>query len=307
MLPVYGLILLGGVLRKTAILQREADKSLMRLVLNCLYPCLIITKMLSSEAVKDFSLVLWTLPSAFCIILIGLILSKLGGILFQIPKGPDRNTFSTTCGVQNYGFAAIPIVMALLPADSLGVLFVHSIGVEFAFWTLGIAFLQGKPGLHLKSLLSGPILAVSLGLILVYSGGATLFHSSFFTPFRTIMLWLGESSFTFALILVGASLFDELKQCIPTWRVASAAAILRLGILPAIILLITFSLPLPYDLKCILTVQAAMPSAVMPIVLSRFYGGSPTIASQVVLVTQGLGIFTIPLWITFGFNLLSPS
>ena len=304
-LPMYGLIILGGVLRKLRVLNQEADASLMKMIINCLYPCLIIDKILSSEAVKDVSLVAWTLPVGFIIILIGLFLCKAGARLFKIPRGPQRNTFATTCGIQNYGFAAVPIIIALFPEDLLGVLFVHSLGVEIALWTIGIAILQGEIPKNFKSLLSAPILAVVVGLGLVFSGlGDSAKSVDYFSPMFTIMNWLGACSFPMALMLVGATLSDELRSCIPTLKLSIVAVILRLALIPSIILALIYYLPLPYDLKLVLVVQAAMPSAVMPIVLSKLYGGHPATAGQVVIVTQGLGIITIPLWITLGLKVL---
>lgn len=306
-LPVYGLIVLGGVLRKTGLLRREADGSLMKVMINCLYPCLIVDKILLSEAVKDVSLTLWTLPLGFFFITMGLALSKLGAFLVGIPAGKQRNSFAMTCGIQNYGFAAVPIVLALFPADLLGVLFVHSLGVEVALWTVGIAVLQGRAPTRFKSLLSAPIVAVVVGLTLSLSGaGDALKGASVLTPGFTMLSWLGACSFPVGLLLIGATLWDELKHCLPTLRVFFTSAVLRLGILPLLMLGVTYVLPLPAALKLVLVVQAAMPSAVMPIVLSRMYGASASTAGQVVLVTQGLGILTIPFWISFGLELLSP-
>ncbi len=304
-LPMYGLIILGGCLRKAGILQREADSSIMRLVINCLYPCLIIDKILASEAVKDASLVAWTLPVGFLVIILGLAISRLGGRLFRLPAGPDRNTFSCTTGIQNYGFAAVPIVMALFPEDLLGVLFVHSLGVEIALWTFGIATLQGRLPREFKSLLTAPVIAVVVGLVLVFTGlGDWLTQQEALSPPLTIMNWLGGCSFPIALMLVGATLSDELRASIPTLRVGVAATSIRLLILPCLIIGLIYLIPLPSDLKTILLVQAAMPSAVMPIVLSRIYGGNPAIAGQVVITTQVIGILTIPLWISLGLQLI---
>ena len=304
-LPMYGLIVLGGFLRKRSILKPEADSSIMALVINCLYPLLIIDKILASEAVKSPTLALWTLPTGFLIIGGGIALAKLVGAFFRIPSGPQLNTFATTSGIQNYGFAAVPIVMALFDDSLLGVLFVHSLGVELALWTVGIAVLQGKRPTHFRSLITPPVLAVIIGLALVYTGlGDWLKSTAALSPAMTIMNWLGASSFPMALILVGATLSDQLRNSIPTIKMAFASSLIRLALFPALFLLLIYVIPFPPDLATILVIQAAMPSAVMPIVLARLYGGHPATAGQVVITTQVLGIITIPLWISFGLSML---
>jgi len=304
-LPMYGLILLGACLRRARVLQPEADGSMMKLVIHCLYPLLIIDKILASQAVRESSLILWTIPTGFIIIALSLLLAKLGAATARIPQGPERNTFAMTCGIQNYGFAAVPIIMALFHQDLLGVQFVHSLGVEIALWTLGIAVLRGRRPTNLRSLLAPPVLAVLIGLALVYTGlGDLLLAAPALQPGVTMMQWLGACSFPVALMLVGATLADNIRQARPTLPVGTASIALRLLLLPALILLAVWLIPFPPELATLLVVQAAMPSAVMPIVLSRLYGGHPATAVQVVMVTQLLGIITIPLWITLGLRLL---
>jgi predicted permease len=52
--------------------------------------------------------------------------------------------------------------------------------------------------------------------------------------------------------------------------------------------------------KQVLVLEAAMPSAVFPIVLAKLYKGDPTTAIRVVLGTAVVSLVTIPLWIEFG-------
>ena len=305
-LPMYGLIILGGFLRKWKVLLPEADGSLMKLVINCLYPLLIIDKILASEAVKDVNLILWTIPTGFLVITLSIFLAKVLAKVGKIPEGPVRNTFATTTGIQNYGFAAVPIIMALFPKGLLGVQFVHTLGVDIALWTVGIATLQGKRPKSFRSIFTGPVIAVLVGLVLVFTGlGDQIKSTEALSPIVTITNWLGACSFPIALMLVGATLSDELKQALPTIRLFFMSTLVRIILLPVIILSAIWLIPFPQDLASILVIQAAMPSAVMPIVLSRIYGGHPATAVQVVVTTQLIGIITIPLWITLGLYILS--
>ena len=52
--------------------------------------------------------------------------------------------------------------------------------------------------------------------------------------------------------------------------------------------------------KRIIIVQAAMPSAMLPIILAKHFDGDANVALQVVLSTSVLGLLTIPWWIQFG-------
>jgi hypothetical protein len=53
-------------------------------------------------------------------------------------------------------------------------------------------------------------------------------------------------------------------------------------------------------LKQVLVVQAAMPTAVISVIVARIYGGQPLVAVQIILGTTALAVFTIPFWIKFG-------
>jgi hypothetical protein len=49
-----------------------------------------------------------------------------------------------------------------------------------------------------------------------------------------------------------------------------------------------------------MVVQAAMPTAMVSIILARAYNGHPRTAVQIVLGTTALGIVVIPLWLRAG-------
>ena len=75
---------------------------------------------------------------------------------------------------------------------------------------------------------------------------------------------------------------------------------LRLGALPVLLLLLAKFLPCSVELKRVIVVQAAMPVAMVSVILARLYGGHPRTAVQIVLGTTAVGIFTIPLWLKAG-------
>ena len=63
-------------------------------------------------------------------------------------------------------------------------------------------------------------------------------------------------------------------------------------------------LPLPLELRRVLVLQAAMPAAMFPVVMAKYYGGDPATAVRIVLATSLAALLTIPLWLGFGLALL---
>ncbi len=118
----------------------------------------------------------------------------------------------------------------------------------------------------------------------------------------TAVHWLGQSAIPLALLLIGAIVADHLDDARggSAVQVVTVAALVRLGVMPVLFLLLAKFLPCSIELKRVLILQAAMPSAVLPIVLTKHYGGDARTALQVVLGTSLFGLVTIPLWIHFG-------
>ena len=83
-------------------------------------------------------------------------------------------------------------------------------------------------------------------------------------------------------------------------RDSIGACLLRLGILPLLMLTAARWLPCPVELRRVMLIQAAMPCAVIPVILAKHYGGDPAMALRIILCTSAAALLTIPWWIQFG-------
>ena len=102
--------------------------------------------------------------------------------------------------------------------------------------------------------------------------------------------------------MTGVSLAGFLKEprILFDAKVSVASIVLRLGILPVVFLLVAKYLPCSVELKRVIIVQGAMPTAMTSVILARLYGGHPRTAVQIILGTTALGLFVIPLWLRAG-------
>ena len=78
------------------------------------------------------------------------------------------------------------------------------------------------------------------------------------------------------------------------------AVAVRIVLLPIVFLAVAKFGNLSRELQEVLLLQAAMPSATFPLVMTRLYNQSVETAWTVVVGTSLLGIVTIPLWMVFG-------
>ncbi|MDB6139167.1 MAG: hypothetical protein JWO94_2239 [Verrucomicrobiaceae bacterium] len=294
-LPTYITMLVGGLCRKWQLLPKEADAGLMRLAVNLLYPCLIIERIVGNPEVNYPWRVLAAASLGFGLAGLGIWLGYLAAPTIGLKNGEGRRTFAMTTGIQNYGFVAIPVISALFPnGRTLGVMFTFTLGVELAVWTLGVGILTGLNKAPWKAALNAPVLAILAALALNFLGAAPYIPA----PLHSVMNSLGNCSVPLSVVLIGASIADMWRHERFNWPVAMMSAVLRQLIIPIAFVLAAWLLPLTDDLKRVLVVQGAMPSAVFSIVLARHYGGHPPTAVQVILATTAASLITTPLMIS---------
>ncbi len=301
-LPVFCLVGTGVILRWTRWLTAEADASLMRVVVNILTPALIFHVVLGNAALRRSENLFLAPLLGFVEVSVGVALAWFLRRRTGLAEERSQRTFAAQTGIQNYGYVPLPLVLTLFPGDAAGVLFVHNLGVDIALWTVCLAALgHGRPRVG-RHLLNPPILSIVLAVGLNVAG------AQYWMPrfLLTTAEMLGACAFPLGIILIGATMADstaELRRHFDLRTVAWASA-LRLGILPVFILTLAWGLPVSRELKQVLVVQAAMPVAVFPIVLARYYGGDPLTAVRIVVGTSLLGFVTIPLWLKLGLRVL---
>lgn len=316
-LPVYLLILAGAFLRKIGVLKKEQDEPVFHLVFSVLYPCLILDKILGSESVKQPGSVLWGIGAGFLLTVISFGGAWLAAGLLRFQKGSGKRTFTLSAGVQNFGYTAIPVVEQVwVGGGALAMLFVHNLGVELAIWSVGVMLLSGDRQIPWRRLVNGPVVSVLIGLILVGTGvdrflnpvpegwaPESWFEGGVFgmgAAVRKTMAWLGAGAFPVAILITGAVMFDLVAAERPSLKVVIGGCVVRLAVLPMFLLAAAKFLPAPLALKQVLVVQAAMPSAMTPIMLARIYGGRPGVAVQIVIATTIVSLFTLPFVIVWG-------
>ena len=297
-IPVYLVVLIGMALRRIRVLRPDMDKGLMAVAVHVFFPCLILYEMLDAEVLRDPVVVLSSAGAGFVLIVAGTALAYVLAPLLGLRLGGGRRTFAVAGGLQNYGFIAIPLVAYLYPGndDIMAVLFTHNLGVEMAMWTVLLMLLAGKSRLSPRLFLKGPIIAVVVGLLLVQTG--TDHHVP--ELLRRVFPILGVCAIPLSLLLVGTTLHDLIGKMSFDWKTGLGSVAVRLAIIPVLFLLCAKYLPLAVELKQVLIVQAAVPSAMFPIVLARHYGGRTDVAVTVVLATTAASLLTMPLVIAFG-------
>jgi predicted permease len=107
-----------------------------------------------------------------------------------------------------------------------------------------------------------------------------------------------------ALLLSGALIADHLNResLQHGAKTIFVSTLVRIGVVPVVILLFAKFAQIDQALKAVLVLQAAMPAAIFPIVVTKAHDGDVPTALQVVIGTSLIGLITIPLWLGFGLH-----
>jgi predicted permease len=317
-IPLFLLIAIGAVVRRLGILNERADRTLLDLNVKLLYPCLVLDRVVGSEALRDWGNLLWSPALGFVCTAACFAAAALAARAAGIEPVTRARTFAFTAGIFNYGYIPIPLVEFLYGPEALGVLLLFNLGVEVAFWTVGVSMMEGRSLVRdFRRALTMPvraiILAVAINLGTAAFGlrldPATLDASSWGWPVKIIfdaIHFMSIISIPLALLLIGATMADFWGK----FRMAHGAGVMALALLvrnllcPLAFVLLAVFLPVSRELKETLVVQAAMPAGMLSLVLARHYGGDVPIALQVIYSTSAAAIITLPLWIHFGMQLI---
>jgi malate permease and related proteins len=298
-LPVFAAIAIGAIVRRVHWVEGEAETSLIRLVVNVCYPCLIFESVAGNAALRSPGNLLLAPLVGFGITWLGIQAGLIVARLIGLHVGTGLRTFALAVGITNYGYLPLPIMEAIWGPESRGVLLVHNVGVEAAIWTVGVLVLSGQSLREgWRRLVSPIVITLVLAVVSNLTGLTPHLPGVLMATIHT----LGVCGIPLGLVMTGVNLANYLAAPRELFdaKVSIAAMALRLGALPVLILLLAKSLPCSIELKRVLLVQAAMPTALISVIIARLYGGHPRTAVQIVLGTTALGILVIPLWLRAG-------
>lgn len=297
--PVFAMIGAGTFARWRDWMRPEAEESLLRIVVNLLFPCLVFSSTLGNRALHDPGNIVLPPLVGFVTTGVGFLFGWYAGRLLGLSRGHGLRTFAFAIGVYNYGYIPIPLIDRLFGAETVGVLLVHNVGCDLIIWTVGIMLLAGASWRDAwRKALNPPSLSIIIALALNLVGAGRWVPA----PFLSVVGAFGLCAVPIGLLVTGGSLYENLTRPRELWapRIIPMSLVLRLLVLPVLFLVAAKWLPLSIELKRIMVIQAAMPAGVGPLIIARHYGGHPLTAAQIIFATTVVGLFVIPWWIRLG-------
>ena len=288
---------LGYILVKKNLLSHEGLDALSRLVIQIIFPALVVTQML-----KNFRFDLyphwWIFPLVSLVITVtGLVL---GAILAKLSKLKHHKLqFISLIAFQNSGYLPLAIVASIFAGkqanDMFIFIFLFLLGFDLAAWSLGIYMLTYDKQIkfRLRSVFSPPVIANLTTLVLIALGLNKFIPEVLFKPLSMV----GNCTLPLAMMVVGGNI--ALVQLKNIDRKTTLVLLLgKLIILPLCGLAIVLNLRVPYLLGFLIVMQLAMPSATSLSVIIRRFNKEDALVSQGIFFSHVVGLFTIPLFLS---------
>lgn len=209
--------------------------------------------------------------------------------VFRVGAG-DRGLYAFLGTFGNIAFMGYPILRALYGSDAVFYASLLSVSFNLLAFTVGIRLMGGREErFDWRRMLSPALVASMAAVVLIF------LPVRWPEPVMQAANYMGDMITPLSMIIIGASLGDQrLRDVFGSWR-AYAFSPVKLLLAPVLVwAVMRFVLDDPMLLGLV-TVEAAMPSATVGVMLSIQYGANERLASQTVFITTVLSVVTIPL------------
>ena len=291
------IILPGYIVTKLGIINSQHTAGMSSLITCVTYPCLVITAMQMEFSMQVLNnckyVVLIFLGAVVCALIVSKIVSK----IVKLP--PERaGIFAFMLVFGNTGFIGLPVLNGLLGSEAVFYGALCDSSYDIFMFTIGITLIRSSASdekMGLLQTMKGLINPCFIGVLI----GLTLFVCGITLPevIAAPMERVGGITSPLAMIVVGSHLANVRIRDLFTNRHAWLACLMKLIAFPLIALLIVrFTIGTGSLLASVIVLEAAMPCAMLTVILSERYRADVKFASTGVMLTTLLCIITIPLY-----------
>jgi malate permease and related proteins len=290
------IILAGALARRAGIIRRDDGPLLVRVVIHLALPPLIFLILVRADL--DGALLLVPVAGfAIHFVLLGVV--ALSTRVWGLDR-PRAGAVIVATAVGNTGFFGLPLIAASGDGFSLPAAVMYdALATGVITWTSTVAVAtaygrpSGEPSVSLRdlgrSLLLPPTWALAAGLAVNLAGVEEL-PAMVERPFEL----LGAA--TLPLTMIYAGLMLDLRGVERLWRELGYVIVVRLGLATLVGVAVAFLLRLEGDVRNTVVIMAAMPTAMMSLVIGTRSGLRTDVLASAVVVTTLLSTVTLPAW-----------
>lgn len=299
-LPLFSLIGLGAVVRRSGWMGPAAVTELNRFVVLLALPALLFSIM----AKAHWSMLAQPgLATVFAVGMLGVYLPVMAWLCWRGVGLTDASIDALSASYANTGFMGIPLIQltlgaTALPGVGLSVVMTACLLFAFALTTIELGRQRGGglPSTACRTawaLLKNPLIWAPLAGAMISLGGLPL--PAFLL---TTVDLLGAAASPCALVVLGMFLAAPAQQeTLPVAGWASLSA-MKLLVQPALTWLVAMALQLPSTQMHLVMLMALLPTGTGPFMLAERYGRRAAMSSRVILVTTLASLVTLSTYLT---------
>lgn len=302
MLMMFSFIAVGFALRKLKLLPSDSDKTFSRLETYVLVPALNFFNQLTNCTAETLSSNIKLTLYGGAVFIEGLIIAQPLASFFvrdvrdDVHRLYERNVYRYAMSFSNFGFIGNFLVLGLWGQEGLFryTLFCFIITIFCNSWGLFILIPKGGASM-MQSLIKGftapPLISLLAGCVGGLVGVKAYIPSFLMSALESAGNCMGPLAMILAGFVIGGY---ELKGLISNKKIY-IASLLRLVVIPAAMLFVLHLLGTEKEIMAFILIAFAAPLGLNTIVYPAAYGGDTKTGAAMALVSNILGVITIPI------------
>jgi malonate transporter and related proteins len=303
-LPIFALVLLGNLVRRTGLIPEPDWRGIELVCFWLLFPALLCITLaridLASIPIGPLAITMLVMT-----LLLWMLMFALKPVLHRT-TGMDNSQFTSVFqGASRFhGFIALAIVLKLYGEDAAAyvalVMAVLVPPINVVNIVVLAAFGRGqspKPGNIARVVLKNPIIWGAMAGLAINLSGLGLW-----APLETGLDLMGRAALGAGLLAVGAGL--RVKAALKPDLLVITGTFVKLVITPALVIVLSLFTGLEGVVFAAALITAAVPTAMNGYVLARTMGGDAELYAAIATVQTALSFITIPAWIWIGQQVL---
>jgi malate permease and related proteins len=297
-LSIIIIIGIGYILTWKGWFDEATGRLFTKLVLNVSLPALMLSNLMSTFDRDALLTAIGGVVIPFASMLISFGIAVAVSHILHVEKG-RKGTFQTMFFVSNTIFMGMPVNTALFGEQSTPYVLLYYIANTTMFWTLGIYLIQRDGGKRkgslfsmqtLKGIFTPPLMGFLAAVVLIMLGIEL--------P-RFVMdtaKYLGNVTTPLSLLFIGITFRSIKLRDIRFSKDLAAILIGRFVISPLVVIAMSNLMGVPWIMKAVFTIQAAMPIATQASIVSKAYDADYQYATIMVAVTTTATLIFIPIY-----------
>jgi len=297
-LSIIIIIGIGYLLTWKGWFNEETGKLFTKVVINVSLPALMLSNLMGTFDRAALSAAIGGVAIPFASMLISFGIAVVISYILKVEKG-RIGTFQMMFFVSNTIFMGMPVNMALFGEQSTPYVLLYYIANTTMMWTLGIYLIQRDGGKRQGSLFSmQTVKGIFTPPLMGFMAAVVLIMLGIKLP-RFVMEtaeYLGGITTPLSLLFIGITFRSINLKDIRFSRDMAAIMLGRFIISPLVVIGLSNLMGVPWIMKAVFTIQAAMPIATQASIVSKAYDADYQYATVMVTITTTASLIFIPIY-----------